>query len=150
MPPGSPSRSPRRRSPFRGHAIECRINAEDPAKGFAALPRHASSFLHLPGGYGRAGGHRPLHRLHLPPYYDSLMAKLIVHAPTRLEAIRRMRRALEELVIEGYRHQHRPALPDPLPPRRSSRGNYDTGFLEATTWSSCWPERTAVEGRVRS
>ena len=66
----------------------------------------------------------------LPPYYDSLMAKLIVYAPTRLEAIRRMRRALEELVIEGpatntdLLHQilHHPDF---------VRGNYSTGFLEA-------------------
>ncbi len=85
---------------LRGHAIECRINAEDPAKGFAPCPGKVE-FLHLPGGCGVRTDTGLYTGCTLPPYYDSLMAKLIVHAPTRLEAIRRMRRVLEELVIEG-------------------------------------------------
>ena len=114
---------------FRGHAIECRINAEDPAKGFQPCPGRID-FLHLPGGYGVRVDTGLYTGYELPPYYDSLMAKLIVYAPTRLEAIRRMRRALEELVIEGpatntdLLHQilHHPDF---------VRGNYSTGFLEA-------------------
>ena len=114
---------------FRGHAIECRINAEDPAKGFQPCPGRIG-FLHLPGGYGVRVDTGLYTGYELPPYYDSLMAKLIVYAPTRLEAIRRMRRALEELVIEGpatntdLLHQilHHPDF---------VRGNYSTGFLEA-------------------
>lgn len=112
-----------------GHAIECRINAEDPAKGFQPCPGRID-FLHLPGGYGVRVDTGLYTGYELPPYYDSLMAKLIVYAPTRLEAIRRMRRALEELVIEGpatntdLLHQilHHPDF---------VRGNYSTGFLEA-------------------
>lgn len=112
-----------------GHAIECRINAEDPAKGFQPCPGRIG-FLHLPGGYGVRVDTGLYTGYELPPYYDSLMAKLIVYAPTRLEAIRRMRRALEELVIEGpatntdLLHQilHHPDF---------VRGNYSTGFLEA-------------------
>ena len=114
---------------MRGHAIECRINAEDPAKGFQPCPGRIG-FLHLPGGYGVRVDTGLYTGYELPPYYDSLMAKLIVYAPTRLEAIRRMRRALEELVIEGpatntdLLHQilHHPDF---------VRGNYSTGFLEA-------------------
>ena len=114
---------------LQGHAIECRINAEDPAKGFQPCPGRID-FLHLPGGYGVRVDTGLYTGYELPPYYDSLMAKLIVYAPTRLEAIRRMRRALEELVIEGpatntdLLHQilHHPDF---------VRGNYSTGFLEA-------------------
>lgn len=84
-----------------GHAIECRINAEDPRNGFRPGPGK-TAFLHLPGGPGVRVDTSLFNGCELSPYYDSLAAKLIVHAPTRLEAIRRMRRALEELVIEGY------------------------------------------------
>ncbi len=99
-----------------GHAIECRINAEDPgtASGPARDGRTSSICPAAPG----CGWTPPcISGYQLPPYYDSLMAKVIVHAPTRLEAIRRMRRALEELIIEGYAHHRRPVPPDPLPPR---------------------------------
>ena len=114
---------------FRGHAIECRINAEDPAKGFQPCPGKIN-FLHLPGGYGVRVDTGLYNGYELPPYYDSLMAKLIVYAPTRLEAIRRMRRALEEMIVEGpannidLLHQilHHPDF---------VRGNYSTAFLEA-------------------
>ena len=84
-----------------GHAIECRINAEDPAAGFRPCPGTAS-FVHFPGGTGVRVDSALYTGYTMPPYYDSLAAKLLVHAPTRLEAIRRMRRALEELTIEGF------------------------------------------------
>ena len=114
---------------LRGHAIECRINAEDPSRGFRPCPGRVD-FVHLPGGCGVRVDSGLYTGYELPPYYDSLMAKLIVHAPTRLEAIRRMRRVLEELVIEGpatnadLLHQilHHPDF---------IRGNCTTGFLEA-------------------
>ncbi len=86
---------------FRGHAIECRINAEDP-KSFAPWPGLITEY-HPPGGAGVRidsgvyGGWR------VPPDYDSLIAKLIVHAPTRDEAIIRMRRALSEFIVGGIR-----------------------------------------------
>ena len=114
---------------LRGHAIECRINAEDPAHDFRPCPGKVD-FVHLPGGCGVRVDTGLYTGYTLPPYYDSLMAKLIVHAPTRLEAIRRMRRALEELLIEGpanntdllHQIMHHPDF---------IRGNYTTGFLEA-------------------
>ena len=84
-----------------GHAIECRVNAEDPAAGFRPCPGMAS-FVHFPGGTGVRVDSALYTGYTMPPYYDSLAAKLLVHAPTRLEAIRRMRRALEELTIEGF------------------------------------------------
>lgn len=113
---------------LRGHAIECRINGEDPAHGFRPSPGRVG-FLHLPGGFGVRVDTGLYPGCEIPAHYDSLMAKVIVHAPTRLEAIRRMRRSLEELVIEGpatntdLLHQilHHPDF---------VRGNYNTGFLE--------------------
>ena len=114
---------------FRGHAIECRINAEDPAKGFQPSPGRID-FLHLPGGYGVRVDTGLYNGYELPPYYDSLMAKVIVHAPTRLEAIRRMRRALEEMIIDGY-----PTTADfchlIMYHPDFIKGQYDTGFLPA-------------------
>ena len=112
-----------------GHAIECRINAEDPANDFRPCPGKID-FVHLPGGCGVRVDTGLYTGYTLPPYYDSLMAKLIVHAPTRLEAIRRMRRALEELIVEGpanntdllHQIMHHPDF---------IRGNYTTGYLEA-------------------
>lgn len=112
-----------------GHAIECRINAEDPARNFQPCPGKVR-FVHLPGGCGVRVDSCLYTGYELPPYYDSLMAKIVVHASTRLEAIRRMRRALEELIVDGPEtnadllHQilHHPDF---------VRGNYTTGFLEA-------------------
>ena len=83
-----------------GHAMECRINAEDPAKGF--LPNSGKiSFLNLPGGPGVRVDTLLYNGYETSPFYDSMMAKIIVHAPTRLEMIRKMRRALMELSTEG-------------------------------------------------
>ena len=83
-----------------GHAIECRINAENPEKGFAPSPGTVD-FLHLPGGCGVRVESALYQGCQISPWYDSMAAKIIVHAPGRLEAIRRMRMALEETVIEG-------------------------------------------------
>jgi acetyl-CoA carboxylase biotin carboxylase subunit len=83
-----------------GHAIECRINSEDPDHDFRPSPG-AITNLRLPGGPGvRWDSHIQI-GYRVPPYYDSLLGKLIVHAPTREEALAKMRRALDELVIEG-------------------------------------------------
>ncbi|NCB62274.1 MAG: acetyl-CoA carboxylase biotin carboxylase subunit [Clostridia bacterium] len=84
-----------------GHSIECRVNAEDPREGFRPSPGK-TGFLHLPGGPGVRVDTLLFPGYELSPYYDSLVAKVVVHAPTRLEAVRKMRRVLEELVIEGY------------------------------------------------
>ncbi|MCR5748160.1 MAG: acetyl-CoA carboxylase biotin carboxylase subunit, partial [Lachnospiraceae bacterium] len=83
-----------------GYAIECRINAEDPTRNF--LPNSGKvSFLQLPGGPGVRVDTMLYDGYEISPFYDSLLGKLIVHAPTRLKAIRRMRRALMELLIGG-------------------------------------------------
>jgi len=111
-----------------GHAVECRINAEDPERDFMPCPG-TTTFLHLPGGPGVRVDTALYTGCEVPPYYDSLAAKVLSHAPTRLEAIRRMRRALEELIIEGYPTNaslahlimHDPAF---------VRGRYDTGYLD--------------------
>ena len=76
-----------------GHAIECRINAEDPTANFRPCPGKVE-FLHFPGGPGVRVDSALYNGCTLSPYYDSLAAKVMVHAPTRLEAIRRMRRCL--------------------------------------------------------
>lgn len=111
-----------------GHAIECRINAEDPAHDFAPRPGRAE-FFHFPGGPGVRVDSCLYNGCEISPHYDSLVAKLIVHAPTRLGAIRRMRRALEELTMAGLTtnaallHQilYHPAF---------VRGGYTTSFLD--------------------
>lgn len=111
-----------------GHAIECRINAEDPRKGFRPCPGK-TEFLHLPGGPGVRVDTALFTGGEVSPYYDSLAAKVIVYAPTRLECIRKLRRALEELVIEGY-----PTTADLahliLYHHDFVRGRYHTGFLD--------------------
>jgi len=85
---------------LRGHAIECRINAEDPAQNFRPSPGKITSF-HTPGGFGVRVDTHAYAQYVIPPYYDSLIAKLITHGQNRDEAINRMARALEEFVIEG-------------------------------------------------
>jgi len=86
---------------FRGHAIECRINAEDP-KTFAPWPGLITEW-HPPGGTGVRVDSGVYGGWRVPPDYDSLLAKLIVHAPTRAAAIVRMRRALDEFIVAGIR-----------------------------------------------
>ena len=113
---------------LRGHAIECRIHAEDPAHTLRPSPGKVG-FLHLPGGFGVRVDTGLYPGCELPAHYDSLMAKIIVHAPTRLEAIRRMRRSLEELIIEGPA-ANTDLLHQILYHPDFVRGNYNTGFLE--------------------
>jgi len=86
---------------FRGHAIECRINAEDPVT-HKPSPGKITSW-HAPGGPGVRIDTAAYAEYVIPPYYDSLIAKLIVHGSTRDEAIRRMDRALDMFVVEGVK-----------------------------------------------
>ncbi|HEX9653573.1 MAG TPA: ATP-grasp domain-containing protein, partial [bacterium] len=113
---------------MRGHAIECRINAEDPAHDFRPSPGKITSF-HVPGGPGvRVDTHAYAHYL-IPPFYDSLIAKVITQGRTREEAIVRMNRCLEEFVIEGIHTTipfHMMVLGDP----DFLSGNFDTKFVE--------------------
>ena len=83
-----------------GHAIECRINAENPAKNFRPSPGTITD-MYLPGGKGVRIDSAIYSGYTVPPYYDSMLAKLIVHAKNRNEAIRKMRSALGEVIIEG-------------------------------------------------
>jgi acetyl-CoA carboxylase biotin carboxylase subunit len=121
-------RIPRRKIKVGGHSIECRINAEDPRHDFRPSPGKITG-LHFPGGPGvRVDSHTYVGYA-IPPFYDSLVAKLIVHAPTREEAIEKMRGALDEFVIEGINT----TIPFQKQMMRDSRfisGDFDTKFLE--------------------
>ena len=112
---------------FRGHAMECRINAENP-ETFAPSPGRITG-LNLPGGIGvRVDTHAFTDGV-IPPYYDSLVAKLIVHGATREEAIQRMRRALSMFVVEGIYTSiplHLRILSDP----DFLAGDFDTHFIQ--------------------
>ncbi len=87
---------------LRGHAIECRINAEDPNFGFRPSPGEIK-VLHVPGGPGARTDTHIYAQYRIPPYYDSLIAKVITHGNTRQEALGRMERVLDEFVIEGIK-----------------------------------------------
>jgi len=114
-----------------GHAIECRINAEDPFRNFSPSPGTITTF-HPPGGHGvRVDTHVYTGYL-IPPHYDSMIAKLIVRARTRDLAIQKMLRALDEFVIEGVKTTipfHQQLLRD----ERFIKGDFDTRFLESFT-----------------
>jgi len=84
---------------FHGHAIECRINAENPVS-FRPSPGKILQY-HPPGGPGIRVDSAAYQGYTIPPYYDSLLGKLIVHAKTRTECLMRLRRALDEFVVEG-------------------------------------------------
>ncbi len=121
-------RLPRKKIPVRGHAIECRINAEDPANNFRPNPGKITDF-HMPGGFGVRVDTHSYTGYYVPPYYDSLIAKLIVFAQTREGAIAKMAGALEEFTIEGIKTTipfHRQVMMD----ERFISGNFDTSFLE--------------------
>jgi acetyl-CoA carboxylase biotin carboxylase subunit len=115
---------------LRGHAIECRINAEDPLNGFRPSPGTISTF-HPPGGLGIRVDTHVYSGYAVPPYYDSLIAKLIVRAPTRDEAIAKARLGLEMFVIEGVKTTI-PFLRGILDHPDFRSGNVDTSFLERT------------------
>ena len=111
-----------------GHAIECRINAEDPYNDFRPSPGRITT-LHQPGGHGIRVDSHVYAGYTIPPYYDSLIAKLIVRGKDRGEAVSRMARALEMFIIEGIFTTiplHRRILADP----DFRAGNVDTTFIE--------------------
>ena len=86
----------------RGHAIEVRINAEDPDEGFRGCPGTITK-LRIPGGFGVRWDSHVHEGYRVPPYYDSMIGKLIVHKPTRTEAIVCLKRCLNEFVVEGIK-----------------------------------------------
>ncbi|MCL6216969.1 acetyl-CoA carboxylase biotin carboxylase subunit [Zunongwangia pacifica] len=110
------------------HSIECRINAEDPYNGFRPSPGKIET-LHTPGGHGIRIDTHVYSGYIIPPHYDSMIAKLITTAQTREEAINKMKRALDEFVIEGIKTTipfHRQLMDDP----RYVAGNYTTAFMD--------------------
>ncbi|MDQ7959582.1 MULTISPECIES: acetyl-CoA carboxylase biotin carboxylase subunit [Flavobacterium] len=110
------------------HAIECRINAEDPYNDFRPSPGKITT-LHTPGGHGVRLDTHVYSGYTIPPNYDSMIAKLITTAQTREEAISKMKRALDEFVIEGIKTTipfHRQLMDDPA----YVEGNYTTKFME--------------------
>ena len=110
-----------------GHSIECRINAEDPVK-FTPSPGKITAF-NIPGGPGVRVDTAVYPGYTVPPYYDSMIAKLIVHARTRELAIARMRRALDMMVVEGIKTTiplHKKIMEDPA----FQRGDFSTKFME--------------------
>ena len=110
------------------HAIECRINAEDPFNNFRPSPGTITNF-HSPGGHGVRVDTHVYAGYTIPPYYDSMIAKLICVAQTREEAISTMERALSEFVIEGVKTtipMHLRLMADP----NFRAGNFTTKFME--------------------
>ncbi len=113
---------------FRGHVIECRVNAEDPARNFQPSPGLIHTF-HPPGGPGVRVDTHVYAGYTVPPYYDSLLAKLIVQGRDRDEAIRRMQIALESFVVEGVSTTI-PFLARVMQHPNFMRGDVHTKFLE--------------------
>jgi len=113
------------------HAIQCRINAEDPYKNFIPSPGRISAY-HSPGGHGVRLDTHAYAGYVIPPYYDSMISKLITVAQTREEAIEKMQRALDEYIIEGIKTTipfHQKLMKD----EQFRSGNFTTKFLES--WS---------------
>lgn len=110
-----------------GHAIECRINAEDPRRNFMPCPGTINA-IHVPGGFNVRIDSAVYAGYQITPYYDSMIAKLLVKAPTREEAIMKMRVALSEFIIEGVETNidFQLAL---LKDEDFEKGNFDIGFL---------------------
>ncbi len=113
---------------FRGHSIECRINAENPSKKFMPCPGTITG-LNLPGGNGVRIDTAIYEGYTIPPTYDSMIAKIITHGDTRNEAISKMKRALEEIVIEGV-DTNIDFLFKIITNPNFIRGNFDTSFVE--------------------
>tara|TARA_B100001057_G_C22009400_1_gene629135 strand:- start:22 stop:504 length:483 start_codon:yes stop_codon:yes gene_type:complete len=111
------------------YSIECRINAEDPYNDFRPSPGLINT-LHFPGGHGVRLDTHVYSGYTIPPHYDSMIAKLITTAQTREEAINKMKRALDEFVIEGVKTTipfHRKLMDHP----HYISGNYTTKFMES-------------------
>jgi acetyl-CoA carboxylase, biotin carboxylase subunit len=125
---GEPLRYRQKDIQVRGHAIECRINAEDPARDFQPSPGLVSAFV-PPGGPGVRVDSHCFSGYTIPPTYDSMIGKLLVHRATREEAIRTMLRALDEFVIEGPKTTI-PIQRDILQHSDFLTGEHDTGFVE--------------------
>ena len=111
-----------------GHAIECRLNAEDPYRGFQPCPGTVTSF-HPPGGLGVRVDTHAYAGYTIPPHYDSMIGKLIVHARNRELAIRKMQRAVDEFVLEGV-ETTLPFFRELLSNPAFGRGDFTTQFVD--------------------
>ncbi|MDT2814789.1 acetyl-CoA carboxylase biotin carboxylase subunit [Vagococcus carniphilus] len=119
-----------------GHAIECRINAENPAFNFAPSPGTVQNLLLPSGGIGLRVDSAMYNGYTIPPFYDSMIAKVIVHGEDRMEALAKMQRALSELVTDGLVTNQEFQL-DLITHPDIIEGKYDTSFLQETflpTW----------------
>lgn len=117
---------------FNGHAIECRINAENPMRNFIPCPGPIN-FVHLPGGMGVRVDSHVYQGYNISPFYDSMIAKIICHGLTREEAIKRMLRALEECVVDGIENTitfHQGILQE----ARFLAGDISTRYLDDFEW----------------
>jgi acetyl-CoA carboxylase biotin carboxylase subunit len=111
-----------------GHSIECRINAEDPDRNFTPSPGTVSLIIPA-GGIGVRVDSHVYTGYKIPPYYDSMIAKLIIHGKDREQALERCKRALEEFVVEGVKTTI-PFTHRVINKKDFAAGNFDTGFLE--------------------
>ncbi|MGH7567854.1 MAG: acetyl-CoA carboxylase biotin carboxylase subunit [Gemmatimonadales bacterium] len=125
---GEPLRLVMNGNRLRGHAIECRVNAEDPARNFQPSPGQITAY-HPPGGPGVRVDTHIYAGYTVPPYYDSLLAKVVVHGNSREEALARMRQALDSFIIEGVTTTI-PFLSRVMRHPDFGAGKVDTKFLE--------------------
>jgi acetyl-CoA carboxylase biotin carboxylase subunit len=113
---------------FNGHAIECRINAEDPERNFMPSPGKITAYVPS-GGIGVRVDSACYQDYKIPPFYDSMVAKLIVHDKTRDRAIDRMKRALREFVVDGVKTTI-PFHLEVMDSKLFRKGTFGTDFLE--------------------
>lgn len=125
---GEPLKFKQKEVIFKGHSIECRINAENPSKNFMPCPGKINE-INLPGGNGIRVDTAIYNGYTIPANYDSMIAKIITYGTSRNEAISKMKRALEELVIDGI-NTNRDFLFDIIRNPDFIRGNFDTSFIE--------------------
>ena len=121
---------------FEGHAIECRINAED-ARTFMPSPGTITHY-HTPGGLGVRVDSGVYAGYRIPPYYDSLIGKLIVHGRNRVECMMRLRRCLDEFVVDGIKSTL-PLFQDLVQNIDIANGDYDIHWLEKYLAASSAP-----------
>jgi len=136
---------------FSGHTLEVRVNAENPDFGFRPCPGQIQTF-HIPGGHGVRVDTHAYAKYIIPPYYDSLLAKLIVHAKTRDEALIRMLRALDEFIIEGV-DTTIPFFRRVMQAPEFRSGQFDTTFVDrllSAAPENSSPEAAVAEGSARS
>ena len=125
---GEPLKLKQKDVQIRGHAIECRINAENPAKNFMPCPGQITE-LHFPGGNGIRIDSAIYPGYQIPPYYDSMIAKLMVYDKDRESAIQKMLSALGELVVEGVNTNVEFQF-EILENEAFQKGNVNTDFIE--------------------